>query len=390
MDLVNRSGLPAQVFTSIDKTGREHLVLVAKATYRFAEGRAPELVAPHRPVLPNDVFTGAPGLSAPLYESDLAPRKTRCDLLVDATAYAPSGAEVTELTVGVKVGSLTKQLLVVGDRVWRRGALGVSATQPKPFSSMPVHYGRAFGGSPPRRQRAKDGRLEEETYWPNPVGTGYAPSSTGDAVHGMPLPNTEDIADRVTSPGGSYRPLAFGPIARHWDPRRRHAGTYDAAWRQDAFPFLPDDFDEAFHQAAPPDQQIDFPAGGEQVALQNLVPGRPLVTFDLPRPDLQVRVLHHSMRGLVLTPVVDTVFIEPSVGLFTYVYRSSVALDRRGLFGIEIVATGPICEKWWTSKVLGTQDCGCGGDSSRDPASQPEDTPPPPVPEDGSAQESAS
>ncbi|MEZ4312547.1 MAG: DUF2169 domain-containing protein [Polyangiaceae bacterium] len=375
MQIVNRSRLPAEVFTAIDKGAREHLVVVAKATYRFGDGGAPSLAGEQKPVLPSDTFVGEPGLSAPIYESDFVPRKTRCDLLLDAEVHTPDGREVTELPVGVQVGSFSKRFLVVGDRIWRRGALGITATKPRPFSSMRIHYGRAFGGSPPKKRRTKDAPVEQATYWPNPIGTGYAPSSTGDIAEGMPLPSTEDFSDRVTSPAGSYKPLAFGPIGRHWDPRRAHAGTYDAAWRESTFPFLPEDFDEAFFQCAPPDQQIDFPEGGEPVALHHLVPGRAVVAFELPKPDLEVRVLHSRLRGLVLTPVVDTVFIEPAAGLLTYVYRSSVALDRRGLFAVEIVAAGPVCEKWWASKVLGVQDCGCGGDPQRDPPPSP-DAPP--------------
>lgn len=381
MEVVNRSRLEAEVITALDKGGREYLVIVAKATYCFDGSPSPSLAPEQKPVMPNDIFVAEAGTSAPIYESDFAPRKTRCDLLLDATAYTADGREVTELPIGVQIGSYAKKLLVVGDRVWRKGAFGVEATKPRPFSAMRIHYGRAFGGSPKKKQRSKDGRVEEDTYWSNPIGTGYAPSSTGDLVDGMPLPNTEDFTDRVMSPSGSYQPLAFGPIGRHWDPRRRYAGTYDAAWRETTFPFLPDDFDEAFFQAAPPDQQIDFPRGGEPVALHHLVPGRAITTFKLPKPELSVKVLSSSRRGLELIPVVDTLFIEPSAGLLTYVYRCSMALDRKGIHGVELVAAGPVCEKWWTSKVLGTADCGCGGDSSQDPI-----TPPDPSPSESAAQ----
>ncbi len=363
MELINRSRLPVEVFTALDKAGRERLVILAKATYRFGTGAPPALSEVHAPIAVTDVIGEPPALSVPFYESDLVPFKRRCDVVLDATAHAPGDRPVTELPVGVRVGALSKQFLAVGERVWKRGALTVGSSRPQPFTTMPLHYGRAFGGSP-RKRAAKDGPLQQDTYLPNPIGVGYAPQASDDIVDGMPLPSTEDFHDRVTTPTGAYRPLAFGPIGRHWAPRQRYAGTYDAAWREEVFPFLPADFDDAFFQCAPSDQQMDFPQGGEPVALHNLVPGQPIVTFELPKPDLLLKVLYTSQVAQELTPVVDTVFIEPDKGIFTYVYRASIALPKRGVFGVRIVAAGPVCKKWWTAQVLGTQDCGCNGEGS--------------------------
>lgn len=362
MELVNKSRLPMEVTTALDKSGREHLLMVAKATYRFGDGsHLPELAKESHPISYTDAFVGEPGLSAPRYEADLALSKKRCDVIVDATAHAPEGRPVTELDVAVRVGSLTKQFLVIGDRTWQRGASRVAMSRPQPFTSMPIHYGRAFGGSP--RHRSAD---EQDTYLANPVGRGFCSDPRADIVDQMPLPNTEDAHNRLSSPNEQARPLSFGPIGRHWHPRKDYAGTYDARWRADVFPLLPDDFNEAFFQSAPADQQIDFIQGGEEVALRNLVPGKPLVTFKLPKPDLALKLLYTSHRAIELTPVVDTLFIEPEARLFTMVYRTALPLERRGLFGISIVAAGPVCKRWWKSKVLGTGDCGCGGDSEND------------------------
>ena len=63
-------------------------------------------------------------------------------------------------------------------------------------------------------------------------------------------------------------PAGFGPIARHWEPRVRWAGTYDKRWQRTRKPLLPDDFDDRFHQCAPEDQQVDGGLiGGELVEL---------------------------------------------------------------------------------------------------------------------------
>ncbi|WP_224368422.1 DUF2169 family type VI secretion system accessory protein [Hyalangium versicolor] len=367
MELINKSRLPLEVTTSLDKSGREHLLLVAKETYRFSSDSAPVRVEQSRPIAYTDIFVGEPGVSAPLYESDFATTKRRCDVIVDATAHAPDGRPVKQLDVSVRVGSFEKQLLVVGDRVWQQGIFRVTSSEPQPFTSMPIHYGHAFGGSP---QHGETG--QKETYLANPVGRGYCSDPRADIVGQMPLPNTEDPERRLTSPNSRARPFALGPIGRHWHPRSVCAGTYDARWREFAFPLLPEDFHEAFFQVAPPDQQIDFIQGGEPVVLRHLVPGEPLVTFQLPRPQLTLRLLYTSHRAIELSPVVDTVFIEPEAKLFTLVYRATLPLARRGLFDVGMVVAGPVCKRWWQSKVFGTEDCGCDGDNDKDEETEPQ------------------
>ena len=64
--------------------------------------------------------------------------------------------------------------------------------------------------------------------------------------------------------------MAYGPLGRGWPQRARYAGTYDQAWLDDHFPFLPPDFDDRYHQAAPPDQQMPHPAQALPVRLTNL------------------------------------------------------------------------------------------------------------------------
>jgi len=31
-----------------------------------------------------------------------------------------------------------------------------------------------------------------------------------------------------------------------------------------------------------------------------------------------------------------------------------------------MVAAGSVCKRWWKSRVLGTEDCGCGGFETND------------------------
>ncbi|MEZ4302599.1 MAG: DUF2169 domain-containing protein [Polyangiaceae bacterium] len=364
MEIVNGAGFPVEVATSIDKHGREHLLVVAKVSYRFGlDGALERLTEVDCPgIADEDELLGEPGLSAPLYEADLAPSKRRCDVILDATAHAPPGKEVRELDVSVRVGAMTKHLRVIGDRRWRRGVTGAGASSPEPFSRMRIEYGRAFGG----RGATRDGA--DDAYPQNPVGSGWCSSARAPEVDGMRLPNIELPAETLTSPSQRVRPGGLGPLGRHWHPRLALAGTYDAAWRSDRFPLLPTDFDEAYFQCAPADQQIDFPAGGEHVVLHHLTEGRPLVQFELPRTGLSVKVLTHDRRATEIAAVVDTVFIRPDDRLLSLVYRASAPLDRRGLVSLRVVATGPVCKKWWRAVAFGTSDCGCKGMGEEDGA----------------------
>lgn len=353
MEIVNRSGLSLWTSSGRDMEAREHLVVVAKATYRIDwDTGTHALEKESYPIELADRFVGEPGLSAPIYEADTALRKKRCDVVLDATAYSPDARPVSELTVSVAIGSWAKHLIVSGDRVWHKGPFGVTATKPQPFTSMPLHYGRAFGGP---------GSAE------NLVGTGHADDPDRAASAHLRLPNIEDPNDRVTAPHKRAKAAALGPIGRQWDPRRKYAGTYDARWRDEVAPLPPEDFEEAFYQCAPPDQQIDTPKGGEVVRLLNVVPGRKLVTFELPKADLAMKLLLSSQHTREVTPLVDTVFLEPDKAAVTLVYRATIPLDRRGIFGVSVVAAGPVCQKWWASRAFGSPDCGCNGNSDNDP-----------------------
>ena len=117
---------------------------------------------------------------------------------------------------------------------------------------MPISYDNAFGGVDDT-----DPSPDQHTaFRPNHVGQGYHGRPNDASIDGKPLPNTEETGRPVTEPKASYRPMAFGAIARSWPPRLKYAGTYDQNWIDNVFPFLPADFDERYYQAAPEDQQV--------------------------------------------------------------------------------------------------------------------------------------
>jgi hypothetical protein len=347
----------ADLTQAMDKTGREHLLIVIKQTWAIGEnGKAPRPTKAE-PLQFSDLHIGEPGMSPPLYECDFVLKKNRCDVLFDATAYTPDGEPLTALAAGYRIGDHQKAVRIIGPRRWKKGILGVQATDPEPFTEMPLHYGMAFGGSRPYKKN------EEElfhTYESNPVGTGYVSSTSDPELDGMSLPCLEPFDPKIkplAAPTGKYPAVALSAVARHWIPRRQFAGTYDDAWKRDVFPFLPEDFDERYNQCAPEDQQIPFPQGGEMVTLMNMMRGRREVSFKLPKlNNMPVRVLTKDYLVQHPQAVVDTLFFEPDKERFSVVWRASVPL-KRGIKDVDTIAVAGICKNWWAAKIVGANGC---------------------------------
>jgi hypothetical protein len=134
---------------------------------------------------------------------------------------------------------------------------------------MPLNYGYAFGGT---RLYLKGKETRIDAFEKNLIGTGYNQESS--LLDTLALPNLEAINKPITQPDYPYEPMALSAVARNWLPRRKYAGTYDAHWQKEIFPFLPKDFDERYFQCAPLDQQIDYPQGGEDVVFLHLMKDR--------------------------------------------------------------------------------------------------------------------
>ncbi|WP_338848507.1 DUF2169 domain-containing protein [Massilia sp. W12] len=338
--------LVADATVAVDKTGQEHLLIVAKGSWQFGPGFVRPI--PAMPIQHSDLYAGKAGLSATLYESDFVLHKPRCDVLFAAQAYAPNGQAVRELLAGYQIGTQQKVLRVHGPRRWQGDP--PAPGQAEPFHVMPLHYGYAFGGS---RLLANTG--QSEIYAANPLGSGFCTDPA--AAHDLDMQSLEAHQQPVTRPDQPYAPMALSVLGRNCLPRRLLAGTYDAAWKQDVFPFLPEDFDSRFYQAAPEDQQIDYPQGGEEVVLWHLTSGHPEIRFKLPKLNkAPVRILMRDFSVHQPPVVADTLFFEPDQSRFTVVWRSSLPLKRR-IQDVKTVAIAGICKNWWDAKTMGLDAC---------------------------------
>ena len=240
-----------------------------------------------------------------------------------------------------------KQFDVVGDRVWRSDMFETVATEPEPFTIMPLSYDAAFGGL----DNLSPDPSKHEAWSSNPIGRGFFPESSGSQIDNKRLPNTEEPGKPVASPKGNYVPMGFGPIGRAWQPRPRYAGTYDQDWIDNVFPFLPSDFDDRYYQCAPLDQQVEYLRGGEEVTLLNLTP-QGETAFRLPRREVPVTFFLKSYEEKEVDAVCDTLIIEPDLGRFVMVWRAALPL-RKNMFEVAQVVAGRMPRGWYRARKLG-------------------------------------
>lgn len=349
MQLVNATRMQAAYTMGMKPDGRQLLVVVVKGTYDFPTwaGVDATLSDDQEQLVMADEFSGEPGLSSPLRESEFCPFKPRCDVVLNGSAHAPGGRPVRKVQVGLRVGDMTKSFEVVGHRKWHIGLLGAGSGDAEPFVEMPISYDHAFGGMDHSHEDPK----RHAAFMENPVGRGYHVNHSPAALEGKPLPNTEETGHAVTKPDGRYRPMAFGPVGRGWTPRLRYAGTYDQSWLDQVFPFLPADFEDRHYQCAPEDQQIEYPRGGEDVVLVNLTPeGR--TAFRLPVQEMPVNFLRTNGGAELRMAVVDTIHIDANGRRFGMVWRTALPL-RRNMLEISQVVVGSMTRGWLRARDMG-------------------------------------
>lgn len=321
--LDNRTPYAADYTWGRDKEGVHEWIVAVKATYHIQPDGALILAEEQLPPLLAPEYHGEPGASSLRYDADLISPKPATDIVLVGSAHAPGGRPSTEFWVALRIGRQSKQLRVVGDRFWRQGIFGLTATSPRPVAQVPLVYERAYGGfdqsdPDPTRQRM-DAR--------NPVGCGLV------VEEGRPLPNFEPADGNLEKAG----PAGFGPLDSFWSPRRELGGTYDERWQAGRYPLLPSDWDPRTLQCAPLDQQVNRPLRGEVIELTNLTPSGYL-RFSLPALSLRLRTRldghTHEHRGELATVV-----LEPDVPRVSLVYQSTLKVRNNGDYLDETIIT---------------------------------------------------
>jgi hypothetical protein len=328
MEFRNLTPLHAIAFNAVDVQRNEFHVVALKAGYRLE----PTLAATdsrgdtHTCVLLEgdeaalltmaDEFEGETGKSSTKFESDLAPFKPKCDVLIRATSYSPSGIPAESWPARVRVMDGEKLVVEKGLRVWgprffRKTWRGWRCGRPELSEAVQIRWEYAYGGtSIVTPGDSTEDRLNEVCFT-NPLGCGWVEARYFDRAKRKETRASPDIlsepkeqagidilrapqieawddpindVDRVKHPGTEidskhmaeiarryrHEPIGLGPIGRAWTPRLQRAGTYDAAWAQTVWPHLPRDFDFRYWNAAPDDQQIPWPESRLAFELANL------------------------------------------------------------------------------------------------------------------------
>ena len=419
----NTSELDALFFNSIDPYQSGFHVVVAKTAYRigpisvepeahgFARLSPLDLSHPAALLATEDVHYDDNLRHSPRWESDLAPYKPACDVIVLAEAHAPGGRAVGQFSAQLLVQGapphvpsnaapdvaqnvrgaaaaqpaqsaqsaapasapfrgavlINKTLDLFGPRQFVYRQRQWHLTTPQPVAQVALRYEYAAGGScmvtpqdafadhVPAAERLPAPDPEHHAIaWQvaetNPTGIGFVRHWYWQAsgLNAFPAPQIGyphapyDVAafERTLNGGAMPEPASFGAIGRGWLPRRLRVGQVDTKteWAEHDIPLLPLNFDFAYWNASPLDQQCRHLQGGEQIRLRNLCPashpacridasGAQLIDLSLPE---QACVLLVGIAGdqLRIEPLaIDTVVIDLLQNTLALTWRIALPVE---------------------------------------------------------------
>ena len=324
LQLKNTTPFAATITVFPNEKAIDTLYVVMKAT--FTLGNRIKAADSQLPIFMAEEYWGEPGLSSLKYASELHLTKPSTDVVMIGKASAVDKRPTTMLDVRLEVADRKKVVRVFGDRQWVNGEAGQKMSSPEPFESLPLVYERAYGGVHEVDPIKPEVLFEER----NPIGRGFKGKRTESEMKGTMLPNLEDPAKLIRKPEDRPPPACFGYIAPSWKPRKLFSGTYDEAWQQKGAPYLPEDFDSRFFNAAHPDMVCKgYLKGGEPVFIQNMSHAGPL-KFTLPVCELETAV---RIAGNTTIPPLnlETVLLEPSESRMSLLWRAAVACDKKAL-----------------------------------------------------------
>ena len=171
----------------------------------------------------------------------------------------------------------------------------------------------------------------------NFAGVGYGENAFVEALEGQPLPNTEETNRPIQKPDGEYVPMAFGPLARAWQPRPdQWAGTYRRTVERSESASPSGRLRQSLLPGGPARSADGLPKRGREGRLDSPHAGGSYA-FRLPRHS-GLTVVFAMRNGAVteVPAVVDTILLEPDEGQFALVWRARLPL-RRDVFDVREV-----------------------------------------------------
>ncbi len=287
---------------------RNAIVVVVKATALYDPNAPAQLVAADPPS--GDVFTSHDSSASVRYPSDFAVFKPLADVMLVGDARTPRGGGAVA-SVRLRVGTHDWHLAVVGNRLWA----GSTPTRPEPFERLPLEWEYALGGP-----------LSSE----NPVGRGYRT--------GTLLPNLERPDALMKSQRDAPRPICFAPVSPRWRSRAARVGRYDKKWLKSRWPYLPEDFDFGYFNAAPVDLQVPYLKGDEPYEIAGVHANNEILSGRLPgiRPYVFAqKSLTAGGELLALHMNLDTLLFDTRNLTLTMTWRGLLEVDHRDALDLE-------------------------------------------------------
>lgn len=280
MEFRNLTPFGVVCFSALALDGQEHPVVAMKVGYRLEpikerRGQFRAVVIDDKPlaVCMADTYYGQTGGSAVCEESDLAPFKPRCDVIVVGHAHAPAGQPATAWEAGIRIHStcpghilpdppplkrtsdicfsaeelqahqakivevrqrnseqltprvlLDKTLRFTGPREFHRNFFGWYITDPTPATSVPLRWEHAFGGfsqfaNPDYGHSPQAPEfLLNEVCFSNPLGCGWLEQrheklhyeQTGEQPAKVPAPQIEHLDSPIEQLARARHPA--GPL----------------------------------------------------------------------------------------------------------------------------------------------------------------------------------
>jgi hypothetical protein len=237
---------------------------------------------------------------------------------MQGNACALNHQAVSELNVHLSVGEVKKTVKVFGDRQWVNGI----ASNPVPFQSMPLVYERAFGG---KHQLNESTLLAEER---NLVGCGFAGNRNQAEMEGVALPNIEDANQLINNINDTPMPAGFAPTCGYWSPRTQWAGTYDEHWQSTRAPYLPEDFDKRFLNAAHPDLVYPgFLKGGEPIVIKGMHHTGD-INLHVPTVKISCNVIFNG-KPMPITLNIETLTLHPNQQRLSMVWLAAYQCNKK-------------------------------------------------------------
>lgn len=335
MEYTNYTPFPTLCFETAwpDKSARYTIVI--RATAEIIPGYRLRLAEEQLPLNVTDIYFGQPGSSSLRHPNDLSPFKPKADIIINATAYNPKSPS-RAFSVSVRIGNVTKRILITGPINWSKTFTGWRLADPGPVAKQLIRYESAFGGALKYTDEKGQSKIID-VYQYNPVGVGWRSrlaDKFDDSPKQMPAPQIYPYSSEKPIFGKEYPPEGLGAIAPSWLPRQKYAGTWQAPAECEEMPSYPPDFDQLFYNSAHPDLIVSYPAGDEKIELINLTPSGSL-GFQLPGHEVFISAHYIGQGESVKLPAnLDTLIIEPDEMRVGMVWRATLPVSE------EITAIG--------------------------------------------------